>query len=142
MSEKWFGHAAHFIGGRNCQFHLATQVNGYLVSTVGELWWERGSREITARHQDPKWFAKNAHLKGDYFDAAYMKRFGFDTLGLDRKYETMVFKAGKPCARKDCGCGLPEIDGSELDFAGYSDAGSAARGHMELVEKWRGVGEP
>jgi hypothetical protein len=34
---KWFGSAAHFICGRWCRFHLATQVGRYLISTVGEF---------------------------------------------------------------------------------------------------------
>ncbi len=33
----WMGHAAHFICGDRCSFHLATYVGGYIVSTVGEL---------------------------------------------------------------------------------------------------------
>ena len=33
---KWFGVAAHFIGGISCEFHLATQVGSVLVSTVGQ----------------------------------------------------------------------------------------------------------
>jgi len=133
---RWFGHAAHFILGHRCRFHLATQVGKYLVSTVGELWSERPTREIIARSDDPKWLEANRHLLGDDFDHAYFKRFGYDTVGCDRKYETMVFKAGAPCKSKDCGCGLPTIDGSEQDFAGYNDAGSATAGHLKLVKKW------
>jgi hypothetical protein len=94
---KWFGHAGHFILGHRCRFHLCTQVGKYLVSTVGELWHERGSREIHARIVDPAWFDANRHRLGDDFDAAYFKRFGYDAIGCDRKYETMVFKAGARC---------------------------------------------
>ena len=133
---KWYGHAAHFICADKCRFHLTTKVCKYLVSTVGELWPERGSREIHAEIHDPKWMAKNKHLKGDYFDHAYMKRFGFEDIGLDRKYETMVFEAGKPCSDKTCGCGLPQISGSELDFYSYNNAGDAAKGHHKLCRKW------
>ncbi len=133
---KWFGHAGHFIGGSHCRFHLCTVVNGHLISTVGELWWERSSREITARIQDPKWYAVNCSKLGDDFDHAYMQRFGYDTLGIDRKYETMVFKAGKPCDAEGCGCGIPDIDGSELDFAGYNDAASATKGHYAMLKKY------
>lgn len=32
---KWYGFPGHFVGGRNCAFHLCTVVNGYLVSTLG-----------------------------------------------------------------------------------------------------------
>ena len=133
---KWFGHAAHFSCGSRCQFHLATQVGKYLVSTVGELWLERSSREVHAQVHDPKWLEKNRHLKDDYFDSAYMARFGFEEIGCNRKYETMVFKAGKPCRSKECGCGLLEIDGSELDFLGYNNVAAAAKGHLKLCRKW------
>ena len=132
---KWFGHAAHFICGHWCRFHLATQIGDYLVSTVGEYWPERPSREVHAQVYDPNWLAANQHRKGDDFDHAYMKRFGYETIGFDRKYETMIFRAGKVCDAKDCGCGLPEIASSELAFDGYNDAGSAARGHFALCEK-------
>src|SRR6266850_5484134 len=94
---KWYGHAAHLIVGHDCRFHLATVVGKYLISTVGEYWPGRDSREIHAKVHDPKWAAENIVLKGDYFDFAYMKRFGFQEIGLNRKYETMVFKTGKPC---------------------------------------------
>jgi hypothetical protein len=140
MSEprvKWFGHAAHFICGSHCRFHLATQVGHYLISTVGELWPERSSREVHASVHDPAWLAANGHLKGDQFDHAYMQRFGYETIGSNRLYETMVFKAGKPCTAKGCGCGLPAIDGSELDFAGYNDAKAATQGHTRMVAKYR-----
>ena len=133
---KWFGHVAHFICGDKCRFHMATQVGKHLVSTVGEYWPERSSREIHAKISDPKWLAENITLKGDYFDHAYMKKFGFEEIGCDRKYETMVFKAGKPCTSKTCGCGLPTIVGSELDFLGYNNAGDAAKGHLKLCRKW------
>lgn len=33
---KWFGSAGHFCGSERCQFHLCTQVGGWLVSTIGE----------------------------------------------------------------------------------------------------------
>lgn len=137
MSEwKWFGNAAHFICSHWCRFHMATQVGPYLVSTVGEFWPERGSREIHARCRDPKWLAANGHLLGDAFDFAYMQRFGYEEVGCGRKYETMVFKAGKPCRAKGCRCGVPAISGSELDFSGYNDAGSATAGHMKLCKKY------
>lgn len=134
---RWFGHAGHFICARWCRFHLCTQVGDYLVSTIGELWTERSSREIHARVHDPAWLAANQHLLGDAFDAAYMERFGFQEVGHRRLYETMVFRAGRPCSSRQCGCGLPELaDPSELDFAGYLTAAAAARGHMALCEKW------
>jgi hypothetical protein len=138
---KWFGHPAHLIVGQSCRFHLATKVGEYLISTVGEYWPERAVREIHARVHDRIWLEDNIHRKGDDFDYAYMKRFGYKEIGAGRTYESMVFKAGKPCDAPDCGCGLPEISGSELDFGGYSDAKSATEGHYELCEKWSLVTE-
>jgi hypothetical protein len=79
---------------------------------------------------------ENQHLLGDYFDAVYMKRFGYELIGSDRTFETMVFEAGKPCEKKDCRCGLPAISGTELDFRGYNTAGDATKGHMKLCQKW------
>jgi hypothetical protein len=111
-------------------------VGKYLISTVGEMWPPRDSREIHAKVYDPKWLAKNKYRRGDDFDAAYMERFGFEKVGCDRTYETMVFKVGELCKSKECGCGLPEINGSELDFLPYNDAGSATKGHMKLCCKW------
>lgn len=132
----WFGNAGHLIIGHQCRFHLATLAGTYLVSTVGEYWPDRAVREILAEIHDRAWISENRQRKGDDFDDAYMKRFGFEEIGCDRRYETMVFKAGPRCSRPECGCGLPQINGSELDFAGYNDAGSAARGHLRLCHKW------
>lgn len=134
---KWFGNAGHFICSHWCRFHLCTLVGGYIVSTVGQYWPERPVREIHAKVVDPKWLQKNKDLKGVYFDAAYMDKFGYEDIGHERKFETMVFKAGKKiCKLKSCGCGLPVIDGSELDFGAYNTAGEATNGHMELCKKW------
>lgn len=106
---KWFGHAGHFICGHRCHFHLTTLVGKYLVSTVGEM-------------------PKDNRLPEDGGP--------WHEIGLSRTYETMVFEAGKPCAHKGCGCGLPEISGQELDFLPYRDAASATAGHLKLCKKW------
>lgn len=134
---KWFGNAGHLIVATDCRFHLCTQVGKYLVPTVGQYWPTRSSREIHAQIHDPAWLAKHRHLKGDSFDAGYMKRFGYETVGCDRLFETRVFHAGPPCSAKDCGCGLPfPADWSEIDFAPYNDAGAATSGHMAMCRKW------
>jgi hypothetical protein len=57
-------------------------------------------------------------------------------IGRNRKFETMVFSAGKPCDVSGCGCGLPAIDGREIDFASYLDRASATRGHYALCDEW------
>jgi hypothetical protein len=134
---KWFGHAAHFICSRWCQFHLSTQVGKWLVSTVGEYWPERAVREIHAEVHNPAWLAKNRYLKGDTFDAAYMKEFGFEDIGSWGKYETMVFEIGGLCKEPDCNCGLPRPSSwSELEGIRYETAGEATKGHYKYCEKW------
>lgn len=134
---EWLGRAAHFICGDDCRFHLATIVNDlWLVSTVGELWPSRESRVIHAEVHDPKWLAANRHLLGGHFDFAYMQKFGYEQVGCGRLYETMVFRAGKRCARKDCMCGLPELASSELDFIGSNTSSAATAVHHKLVAKY------
>ena len=133
---KWFGLAGHFIMGHACRFHLTTKVGGHLVSTIGQLWPERPVREIHAKVYDLAWFMKNRHLQGDEFDSAYMRRFGFETIGCNRKFETMVFKAGKPCSNKYCDCGQPDVNGSELDFSAYKTIAEATAGHLAMCEKY------
>lgn len=133
---KWFGNPGHLIVSRWCRFHLCTQIGAFLISTVGEYWPERSVREIHAQFTDPTWLARNHHLKGDAFDAAYMQRFGFEEIGCGRKYETMVFCAEGSCSAEGCGCGLPSINGSELDSDGYNDAGAATKGHHDMCRRW------
>jgi hypothetical protein len=133
---EWFGNAGHFICGHMCRFHLCTKVGKYLVSTVGQMWPSRSSRECHAEVYDPAWLAKNGAKKGDDFDNAYMQRFGYETVGCDRTFETMIFKAGERCSLIECNCGMPTISGSELDFAGYMTAGEATKGHMAMCKKW------
>ena len=120
IKVEWFGTPGHFICGRWCRFHLCTVIGGkFLVSTVGEY--------VHPRHSGG----------GEGAEAEWLKKnWPGEDIGCGRKYETMVFKAGKPCAVKSCGCGLPEIDGSELDFAGYNERAAAAKGHHKLVQKY------
>lgn len=137
---KWFGHAGHLIVAQWCRFHLCTLVGNYMVSTVGEYWPDRKVREIHASVHDAKWLDDNNHRKGDDFDRAYMERFGFEDIGYERTYETMVFRADKVCVAKDCNCGMPlPSDWSELDAHGYKEAGAATKGHYEMCNKWAQV---
>lgn len=126
-------HAGHFILGDLCRFRLNTYVGKYLVSTVGELWNERVVREIHAKVTDPAWWGRNVHMKGDAFDGAYMKRFGFEEIGYGRKYETLVFKAGR--SNHKC-CPYAPKDYDEIDARGYNSPEDAYRGHLGLCEKW------
>jgi hypothetical protein len=129
----WMGHAGHFILGDKCRFHLNTYVGKYVVSTVGELWNERGVREIHAKVHDSVWLSRNVLLKGDTFDNAYFKRFGYEEIGCDRKYETMVFRAKK--SDHKC-CPYEIVVSKEVDFEGYNDAKNAYAGHLKMCKKW------
>jgi len=132
----WMPHAGHLIVGNKCQFHLNTYVGGYIVSTVGEYWPERSSREIHAEVYDLDWLNKNRHLKGDNFDYAYMKRFGYEAIGADRTFETIVFRARRETNPEEMCC-LWTIDvGKQVDFDGYNDRVEAYKGHLQLCKKW------
>jgi hypothetical protein len=134
---KWFGNAGHLIIASWCRFHLCTQIGEYMISTVGEYWPDRPVREIHADVHDPEWLKQYGILRGDTFDAKYLERFGYEEIGCDRKFETMVFKAGAPCKTKDCDCGLPwPTEWGKLNSNGYNTAGDATRGHMAMCEKW------
>ena len=65
----WYGNAGHFIGGRDCVFHLTTKVGKYLVSTVGEYYPKRLDKDS----DDP------------------------ESLTNSCKYETMVFEINGEC---------------------------------------------
>lgn len=116
---EWFGQAGHFICSRWCRFHLCTKVGPWLVSTVGEY--------VHPRHSGGREDAEAAWLK---------RNWPGEDIGPNRKYETMVFLSGVPCASPDCGCGLPAIDGSEVECVGYNTAKDARAGHLALCNKW------
>jgi hypothetical protein len=94
-------------------------VGRYLVSTVGEYVHPRHSG--AGEQAEAKWLKEN---------------WPGEDIGWGRKYETMVFRAGKKCDAKDCGCGLPSISGQELDSYGYNKRGDADRGHLKMCRKW------
>lgn len=128
---QWFGNAGHFICSPHCRFHLCTKVGDYLVSTVGEYVPDSQVMRVLAN-------SRNAILpeKGDAVEHEFLKRFGFEEIGYDRKYETMVWRAGPPCEAVDCGCGIPGLVSEEVDMLPYNSAGEATKGHMALCEKW------
>ena len=129
----WMPHAGHFILSNKCRFFLNTRVGKYIVSTVGELWPERISREIHAEVYDPKWLEENKHLLGDYFDNSYFKKFGYQKISLDNEYETMVFRARKS-KHKCCPWGI--IVSEQVDFNDYDTSEDAYKGHLKLCKKW------
>lgn len=79
----WMPHAGHFCGSIDCRFRMNTYVGSYIVSTVGE-----------------------------YFPGS--NRTGKpEEIGMNRLYETMVFKARK--STNKC-CPYEMASGSELDM--------------------------
>lgn len=114
---EWFGHAAHLCVGRWCRFHLATKVGPWIVSTVGEYIHPRNSG--SSERTEAEWLERN---------------WPGEDVGLNRKYETMVFEAGGPCP---CGCGMPIPNSwSEHGFEGYNDSASAREGHMRMCAEF------
>lgn len=121
-------HAAHLIVARDCQFHLATCVGGYIVSTVGEYLPDEPVREI---------FAESRRItlvgKGDTRLADYMQKRGFEEIGAGRKYETMVFRSRK--SDNKC-CPWTAAGWLEIDAKGYNGPDEAYEGHMQMCAKW------
>lgn len=126
----WMPHAGHLCVGNDCRFHLNTCVGDYIVSTVGEYWPDSQVREITAE-------SRGVVLKGmgDMRAADYREKIGFETIGYNRLYETMVFRAGPGESENKC-CPYRASNFRELDFAGYNDPEEAFKGHMAMCEKW------
>lgn len=127
----WMPHPGHLIVAANCRFHLNTMVNGFIVSTVGEYLPDSNVRELLAS-------SRGRHLEGigDERLADWMRKYGYEKIGCDRLYETMVFRAIAAPATQCCPF---TIDGDDLDFAGYNDAASARIGHMQLCEKYASI---
>lgn len=106
----WMPHPGHFIASDHCQFRLSTYVNGYIVSTVGEL--------------------KIPGL-ADRFQS-----FGISSP--PNLYETMVFKAIPASDSQPC-CPYVQDSGSELECQRYTKPEAATKGHMEMIEKYAAV---
>lgn len=112
----WDGHAAHLIVGSRCQFHLATRVGDYQISTVGEYLPESN------RNTDG----------GEYGGKEYAR---FETVGAGRLFETYVFRCGGP--------GFGTVDEFlEVDSLAANDHDSATRNHMELCRKYAVLPQP
>jgi len=108
----WMPHAGHFVDGARCAFRLNTYVNGYIVSTIGELSIEdyvnRNTGEILP-------------------DTTIVD------IGLGRKYETMVFLAKR--SEFDC-CPYIRANNIEIDFYACNSPGEAYQAHLEMCKKW------
>jgi len=116
---KWFGLVGHFICGRWCRFHMATQIGDHFISTVGLYVHPRHSQG--SEQAEIKFLAENPNG---------------EQIGYDRTYETMVFRAGLACTATDCDCGMPQIDGHELDYLPANSIKEAQDNHMMLCKKW------
>jgi hypothetical protein len=129
---RWFGSVGHFICGTDCRFHLCTQIGNFLVSTIGELLFDEPVREILAQTRGIQ-----LEGQGDARRADYMRKIGYEEIGYQCKYETMVFRTtGDVCHAPECSCGLPRIDPTDLDGRGYNTAGAATIGHLELCRQF------
>ncbi len=100
----WYGYPGHFIGSSSCQFRMCTEVNGYLISTVGDYrpYENKPAKEI----------------------------------GINRLYETMVFRITGRCTAKGCDCNMPNINGSELEMVPANTPGEAQAGHLAMCAKY------
>lgn len=101
----WQGSAAHFICADRCAFHLTTVIGPWIVSTVGEY-----------------------KFRDDTADAPWR------TVGADRLYETMVFRAATPkCEREWC-AEFHTANGHALAFREANTRAEAHAAHTELCK--------
>lgn len=109
--ENWIHmpHPGHFICAYECRFRMNTWVNGYIISTIGEM----------IRKQPVK-----------------DEEFKYDEVGYNRLYETMVFKS-EPKLEVAC-CPYRVADFSELECVGYNSDILAFAGHYAMCEKYDG----
>lgn len=124
----WMPHAGHFILGDKCQFHLNTRIGKYIVSTVGEYLPDSQVREIMARSRKI-----NLEGMGDEREYSWKKQVGWEQIGCDRTYETMVFKAKRS---QDKCCPWRIKSGEDIDFDGYNSAEEAYKGHLSMCKKY------
>jgi len=127
---EWYGDPGHFICSHDCRFHLCTVIGEYIVSTVGKYFPDAPVREILAESRGIKLTGRGDERRNDF-----LEKIGYEEIGLDRTYETMVFKSGERCNSKGCNCGMPSIASHELEFSAYNDPKSANEGHLALCYK-------
>lgn len=119
----WQPHPGHFICADRCKFFLNTYVNGYIISTVGEYLPPAAVRLMLAK-------ARGIELREE---DDYIVKVGYENIGCDRKYETMVFEAQHI---PDQCCEWRQQTGENIDFCGYNDPISATKGHYLMCEKY------
>lgn len=117
----WMPHPAHFIGSHNCEFRLATYVNGYIVSTVGEY----------ALYGKYPTVGESKYLKKIYGKKIY------SSLGnMDEFYETMVFNAAKNTKEESQCCLYIVEDLNPIVTIHYKTNIEAYNGHMKYIKEY------
>ncbi len=125
----WMPHPTHFICSNYCRFVLATEVGGYIISTVGEYVPDSNLRDVLAGCR-----GITLKGKGDERERDWIKKNGFENLsGEGQTYETMVFSSLKT---KNNECCPYQIVLPDVDSRRYKYAGDAYKGHLKLCEKW------
>ena len=79
---------------------------------------------------------KNQHLKGDPFNSAYREKFGWEDIGFNRTYETMVFKVKGSTPEQCLACPWVIKVSEDVESLSYNDAADAYKGHRALCRKW------
>lgn len=102
----WMPHAAHFIGSRRCEFHLATYVNGYIISTVGD-------------------YRPNPSL--EIYETVGIGRT-FETMVFPAQ--------ARDSENELCCIYEANHDDGHLEMNGYNSATEARQGHYALCEKY------
>lgn len=131
MNKKdwiWMPHAGHFILGHMCRFRLNTFVGKYIVSTVGEYVPDGKVRDIIVSVKKDKRLPN-----GDWGEHEYIRRYGYEPIGCDRTYETMIFKSKRS---KEICCPYVIDVKQSVDAASYNTAKDAYKGHLALCNKW------
>jgi len=105
----WDGHQAHLRV--TCEFHLATRVGDYIVSTVGEYRPQSGRAD------------------GAQYGLEYAR---FETIGSGRLFETFVFRTSGE------GLGTPDTF-DEVDTEIANDHNTARLNHMAMCRKYAGL---
>lgn len=105
-TRRYTGFARHFSAAAHCRFHITTEIGDVVVSTVG-AYVEPGSGSD-----------------------------GWDDVGHNRKFETYVFRIGRPCTCESR-CGTRVVaDWGAIDSRCYGTAAAATDGHEAMCVKW------
>lgn len=126
----WMPHPGHFVGAFDCRFRLNTRIGNYIISTIGELFPDAPVREIYAQ-------LRGIVLKGEGDDrkADYMDKIGYEEIGYQRKYETMVFKAERS-EEYECCPWVIVVNELEKETDVYNSPDDASKGHMKMCMKY------